>query len=148
MLSMTHTCCMFSRQQLKRTILLLWQEQKTCTAKAWSRYDGTTFPKSLHANTDLELPCYPLCVSTSVGEGNSGPGLVCSLHSALSLGVWCWGVWKWVCLQDSHLLVPSMVLEGHLKIFTSMWADICCVRVAQEWNSSSVVSCFWIVAIH
>lgn len=76
-------CFMFSRQQLRRTILLLWQEQKTCTAKAWSRYDSTTFPKHLHANTGLQLPWCPLCVSTSVGEGDSRPGLVCFLHSEL-----------------------------------------------------------------
>lgn len=75
---------MFSRQQLRRTILLLWQEQRTCTAKAWSRYDGTTFPKHLRADTGLQLPCCTLCVSTSVGESSSGAGLVCFLHSALS----------------------------------------------------------------
>lgn len=85
---------MFSRQQLRRTILLLWQELKTCTAKAWSRYDGTSFPEHLHANAALQLLCCPLCVSISVGKSNSEPALVCFLHPALNLGVWCWGGMK------------------------------------------------------
>lgn len=53
-------CSMFSRQQLRQTIWLLWQEQKTCTVKAWSRYDDTAFSNCLCAIPDSFLVV--LCV--------------------------------------------------------------------------------------